>query len=133
MKPGRTLERWSGTNSRTGRQVLMLLTKELSLFAFVIGKRSGEAMLKWEDGSWESFKATWEGRYIFDSYAIADEYRITTPAGELLVLGMNLRSYDAKNRTWNLKWLDALAGTGQTWHQKSWAASRWMKKRLRTK
>jgi len=33
-----------------------------------------------------------------------------TPAGELLVLGMNFRSYDAKKNAWNLKWLNALDG-----------------------
>ena len=36
---------------------------------------------------------------------------MTTPAGELLVLGINLRSYDAKKKTWNMKWLNALGGT----------------------
>jgi len=84
---------------------------ELSRFAFLIGKWRCEAKLEREDGTWESLKATWEGRYILDGYVIADEYRMTTPAGELLVLGINLRSYDAKNKTWNMKWLNALAGT----------------------
>jgi hypothetical protein len=85
--------------------------QELSQFAFLIGKRSGDAKLKREDGTWENLKALWEGRYILDGYAIADEYRMTTPKGELLVLGINLRSYDAKKKAWNLKWLNALAGT----------------------
>jgi hypothetical protein len=85
--------------------------QELSQFAFLVGKWRGEAKLKREDGTWENLKALWEGRYILDGYAIADEYRMTTPAGELLVLGINLRSYDAKKKAWNLKWLNALAGT----------------------
>src|SRR5260370_22231639 len=42
---------------------------------------------------------------------MADEYRRTTPAGELLVLGINHRSYDAKKKAWSLKWLNALTGT----------------------
>lgn len=84
---------------------------ELSRFAFLIGKWRCDAKLRPENGTWESFKATWEGRYILDGYAIADEYRMTTPAGELVVLGMNFRSYDTKKGTWNLKWLDALGGT----------------------
>jgi hypothetical protein len=84
---------------------------ELSQFAFLVGKWRGEAKLKREDGTWENLKALWEGRYILDGYAIADEYRMMTPAGELLVLGMNFRSYDAKKKAWNLRWLDALAGT----------------------
>ncbi len=84
---------------------------ELSRFTFLIGKWRCDAKLKREDGTWESLNATWEGRYILDGYAIADEYRMTTPAGELAVLGMNFRSYDAKKKTWNMKWLNALAGT----------------------
>ena len=84
---------------------------ELSRFAFLIGKFRCEAALKRGDGTWESLKATWEGRLILDGYAIGDEYRMTTPAGELLVLGLNLRSYDAKKKTWNMKWLNALGGT----------------------
>jgi hypothetical protein len=33
---------------------------------------------------------------------------MTAPTGELLVLGINLRSYDAKKKTRNIKWLGAL-------------------------
>lgn len=84
---------------------------ELSRFAFLIGKWGCDAKLRREDRTWESLNAIWEGRYILDGYAIADEYRMTTPAGELVVLGMNFRSYDANKKTWNLKWLNALAGT----------------------
>jgi hypothetical protein len=84
---------------------------ELSRFAFLIGEWRGEARLKRDEGTWEHLNATWEGRYILEGYVIVDEYRMTTQAGELLVLGMNLRSYDAKNKTWNMKWLNALAGT----------------------
>ncbi len=84
---------------------------ELSRFAFLIGKWRCDAKLKREDGTWENLKATWEGRYILDGFAIADEYRMTTPAGELLVLGINLRAYDSKKKAWNMKWLNALAGT----------------------
>ena len=53
----------------------------------------------------------WDGRYILDGYAIADEYRMTTQADELVVHGMNLRAYDRRRRAWNMKWLDARAGT----------------------
>jgi len=84
---------------------------ELSRFAFLIGNWRCDAKLKREDGTREDLKAIWEGRYILDGYAIEDEFRMTTPAGELLVLGMNFRSYDAKKKAWNLKWLNALAGT----------------------
>ena len=84
---------------------------ELSRFAFLIGKWRCEVSLKRDDGSWESLKATWEGRYILDGYAIADEYRMETLAGDLLVLGVNLRTYDSQKKAWNMKWLHALGGT----------------------
>lgn len=84
---------------------------ELSRFAFLIGTWRCEANLKRQDGTWESLRATWEGRYILDGYAIADEYRMTTLTGELLVLGINMRTYDSKKKAWNMKWLNALAGT----------------------
>jgi len=84
---------------------------ELSRFAFLIGRWRCDASLKREDGPWEGLKAIWEGRYILDGYVIADEYRMTRPTGELLVLGINLRAYDAKKKTWAMKWLNALAGT----------------------
>ncbi len=84
---------------------------ELSRFAFLIGKWRCDVELKREDGTRESLRAAWEGRYILDGYAIADEYRMTTLSGELLVAGLNLRAYDSKKKAWNMKWLNAMAGT----------------------
>jgi hypothetical protein len=48
---------------------------------------------------------------ILDGYVIADEYRMTDVSGTLLVLGVNVRTYDATKHVWNMKWLNALAGT----------------------
>jgi hypothetical protein len=84
---------------------------ELSRFAFLIGSWRCDARLKGEDGSWEPLEASWVGRYVLDGYAIMDEFRMTRPTGELLVLGANLRAYDVKNEAWTLKWLNALDGT----------------------
>lgn len=84
---------------------------ELSRFAFLIGNWRCDAELKGVDGTWESLQAAWEGCFILDGFVIADEYRMTTPAGELLVLGLNFRSYDAKKKSWNIRWLNALDGT----------------------
>jgi hypothetical protein len=84
---------------------------ELSRFAFLIGKWHGDAKLKRDEKTWENLKATWEGRYILDGYAVADEYRMTTAAGKLMVLGTNFRAYDSAKKAWNIKWLNALAGT----------------------
>jgi hypothetical protein len=84
---------------------------ELSGFAFLIGNWSFEAKVTMADRQWHPFKGTWRGRYILDSYAISDEYRMTDLSGKLIVLGLNLRAYDASKQTWNIKWLNALTGT----------------------
>jgi hypothetical protein len=83
----------------------------LSRFAFLIGDWRCEAKFKAADGEWQTFQATWRGRFILDGYAIADEYRMTDSSGELIVLGMNFRAYDAVRNVWNMKWLNALTGT----------------------
>jgi hypothetical protein len=83
----------------------------LSHFAFLIGQFKCEAKLKSSDGSWQMFHATWSGRFILDGYAIADEYTMTGPEGELVVLGMNFRTYDVAKQVWNIKWLNALGGS----------------------
>jgi hypothetical protein len=84
---------------------------ELSRFAFLIGAWRCDATLDRGDGTWENLDGLWEGRAILDGYAIADEYRMTGAAGELLVLGVNFRSYDPAKKTWNMKWLNALGGS----------------------
>ena len=84
---------------------------ELSRFAFLIGDWSFQAKVKTTEGQWHPFKGTWRGRYILDGYAISDEYRMTDLSGKLIVLGLNLRAYDASKQTWNIKWLNALTGT----------------------
>lgn len=83
----------------------------LSRFAFLIGDWRLEARVKVAEGEWQTFQGTWLGRFILDGYAIADEYRMTDSSGKLIVLGVNLRTYDATKRTWNMKWLNALTGT----------------------
>jgi hypothetical protein len=83
----------------------------LSRFAFLIGDWRCEARVKSADGAWQSLQGTWVGRFILDGHAIADEYRMTDPSGKLIVLGVNLRAYDSDTQTWNMKWLNGLAGT----------------------
>jgi hypothetical protein len=84
---------------------------ELARFGFLVGRFRFEARVKLPDGQSHSFQGTWIGRYILDGYVIADEYRMTDASGKLLVLGLNLRAYDAGKQTWNIKWLNALTGT----------------------
>jgi hypothetical protein len=83
----------------------------LSGFAFLIGRWRCDARVLLPSGEWQTLQATWLGRFILDGYAIADEYRMTSPSGALIVLGMNLRTYDAARQAWNIKWLNGLAGT----------------------
>lgn len=84
---------------------------ELSRFDFVVGAWRGKASLRRDDGAWEHLDVSWNGRYILDGYAIADDYRMTTANGDLLVLGVNVRAYDPKSRVWRMKWLNALGGS----------------------
>jgi hypothetical protein len=83
----------------------------LSRFAFLVGNWRCDAKVRVGDGEWQTFRAAWRGRFVLDGYVIADEYRMTTDSGELIVLGMNFRVYDATRHAWRIKWLNALAGT----------------------
>ncbi|HEX4077973.1 MAG TPA: hypothetical protein VHX61_03745 [Rhizomicrobium sp.] len=85
--------------------------KELGQFAFLIGKWRFDARFKSASGEWETYHGTWTGRYILDGRAIADEYRMLGSDGEIAVLGVNFRVYDAARQVWNIKWLNALDGT----------------------
>ena len=80
---------------------------ELSQFAFIIGKWRCDVRLKGEDGTWQPYRATWVGRYILDGHAIADEYRMTTQTGELIVHGMNFRFYSVEKKNCVMRWLNA--------------------------
>jgi hypothetical protein len=107
-----------GAMERSGQKQMKLNPKappELARFAFLVGKYRSEAKIKRDDGSWDDWKGTWAGHFIVDGYAIEDEFRMTTMAGELIVLGVNLRAYDAKNKEWNIKWLNAVGPAAGTW------------------
>jgi hypothetical protein len=82
---------------------------ELERFAFLIGRYRCEARLTLPGGE-QRFAAVWEGRWILDGRAIADEYRMFGADGEVIVLGLNVRAYDAAKKSWNIRWLDALSG-----------------------
>ena len=85
---------------------------ELSQFAFIIGEWRCDVRVKGDDGTWQTYAARWIGRYILDGYAIADEYRMTGEAGEVIVHGINFRSYSVEKNTWVMRWLD---GTRAFW------------------
>jgi hypothetical protein len=83
----------------------------LERFAFLIGRWRCVAKVRMESGEWQTFEGAWLGRYTLDGFAIADEYRMTGAQGELLVLGMYLRTYEAARQRWHIKWINALGGT----------------------
>jgi len=83
---------------------------ELSRWAFLIGRWRCEARILLANGEWQKFDATWVGRFILDGHVIADEYRMMSALGEVIVLGINLRSYDERRKAWNIRWLNALDG-----------------------
>ncbi len=85
--------------------------EELSQFAFLIGSWRCDIRVKGSSGSFETHQAIWTARYILDGYAIADEYRETTPDGQLVRFGATYRSYDSERDTWVMKWHDALTST----------------------
>jgi hypothetical protein len=81
----------------------------LSPFSFLVGTWVCKASVKVAE-RWESFDANWKGSYILGGRAIADEYEMHDLAGNLVVLGMNIRTYDAAKGVWRLRWLNALSG-----------------------
>lgn len=82
----------------------------LASFSFLIGEWDCAARLLDPDGNSQTYRARWIGRFILDGYAIADEYRMYDASDNVIVLGMNLRTYDESSKVWNLKWLNALSG-----------------------
>ena len=48
-------------------------TPEFSQFAFIIGEWRCDARVMGEDGTWQSYQATWIGRYILDGHVISDD------------------------------------------------------------
>ena len=85
--------------------------KQLSAFDFLLGKWDCKVTVTQEDGTTSELRATWEGQTILDGYVIADEYRMVDSEGNLVMLGMNYRTYNSEASTWNMKWLEALSGT----------------------
>lgn len=83
----------------------------LSQFAFLLGEWRFDASFKSPQGESQIFHGSWIARYILDGRAIADEYKMWSSSGEVIVHGMNFRVYDAAKQFWNIKWLNALEGT----------------------
>lgn len=79
--------------------------RELSAFAFLIGRWEGTGKTKLPDGKVGEFPITWIGRYILDGMAIADEGHSAMPDGSPY-LGITLRSYDSAKKSWVVEFLN---------------------------
>jgi hypothetical protein len=99
------------TSEQTASAHVPQTSNSLERFAFLIGRWRFEARFKSETGETSTFHGTWTGRSILDGHVIEDEYRMLGPEGQILVLGMNYRVYDAAKQLWHIKWLNALDGT----------------------
>jgi len=97
----------SSQNLQVMKSNTQLVNEQLSSFAFIIGQWECEVNFKTDDNETIKHKATWTGRYILNGHAIEDEYRETDMEGNLIRLGINIRSYNAKGG-WIMKWFDAL-------------------------
>ncbi len=78
---------------------------ELTIFSFLIGKWQGKGRARLGDGKFAEFDVSWIGRYILDGTAIADELHSLAPDGSPY-LGISLRQYDAKRKTWIIEYLN---------------------------
>jgi hypothetical protein len=79
---------------------------ELAMFSFLVGKWQGTGRAKLGDGEFADFSGvSWIGRYILDGTAIADELHSLAPDGSPY-LGISLRQYDAKRKTWIIEYLN---------------------------
>ncbi len=84
--------------------------EKLDAFAFIIGQWDCDINFTDEENKSIRNKAIWTGRYILNGNAIEDEYRETNKKGELIRLGLNIRSYHPK-KGWTMKWFDVLNST----------------------
>lgn len=84
---------------------------QLARFAFLLGAWQCEAALQQADGSTEYLDAKWVGRFVLDGYVVMDDFSMIRHTGERLVLGVNVRTYDVVNQSWDIRWLNALDGT----------------------
>ncbi len=79
-------------------------------FQFIIGNWQAEVRLPQPDGSLVRQTATWSAHQAIEGRIILEEYKALSPEGEVVVMGTNIRKYDAKKERWAMYWVDALSG-----------------------
>jgi len=80
-------------------------SRELDVFAFLIGKWEGRGRTRLPDGKVAEYPVTWVGRYILDGTAIADEAHAPYPDGRP-ALGITFRQYDQSRQTWVIEFVN---------------------------
>ena len=86
---------------------------QLSYFAFLVGNWKCDVLVKQPDGTPVHLDADWRGHYILDGYAIADQFSMRDPQGELITSGMNFRSFNVREHAWNMKWFEGISSVWQ--------------------
>ncbi len=84
--------------------------RELSHFAFLIGKWQCEGKFRYEGAS-SAYRITWVGRYIMDGYAIADDARVFDDEGALERSFITYRFYDLDRKRWIIDAFNVLEST----------------------
>ncbi len=80
--------------------------KELSEFAFLIGKWRAEGKSLESDRRWGEVSMMWTVQYILDGYAIAGVYQTQGEGGEWATSAMDFRFYDRGQDRWIIEYMD---------------------------
>jgi hypothetical protein len=84
---------------------------QLAAFSFLIGHWTGHVNAHQVDGTPINLVAEWSGHYMLDGYAIADHFSMRDTTGQLVMDGMNIRSFNSQTGAWTMRWLEALTST----------------------
>ena len=78
--------------------------RELSQFAYLIGKWQAQARIQLDDSTWEESAAVWTFRYILDGYAIAGVFQSLGEDGELTTSGMGFHYFNRDQDRWIIEY-----------------------------
>ena len=85
--------------------------KELSQFAFLIGKWRAQGKALDGEGTWGEFSMRWTVRYILDGHAICGVYQDRDEGGEWTTKFVDFRFFDRDTGSWIVEYLDPVAAT----------------------
>lgn len=84
---------------------------DLAKFAFLVGRWRGEGKAVSQDGSTDTYRVSWVGRYIMGGHAIADEARVFGEDDALSAHFITYRFYDRVADRWYIEAFNVLAST----------------------